>query len=279
MVIPVSLQEFRAYVLDLEEDIDEIQASLGVEVIDTWGVYEFGRDDTETEDDCIDRHFREFAAQVDDFPAGSVFSTTTLDALRDCIAQFANRPCDDRLMTAIEAEYTLFRLVERRLCQPQIFRLFASVDDFLKTAASIMNRRKSRAGRSFENHIQAILEDEDIPFEMRPPGIDGRPDLVIPSSAAYEDQGYPIQKLFVVGLKTTCKDRWRQVLNEGRRVPNKHLITLQRGISRAQLDEMVAARVSLVVPAGLHREYPRDSAMTLQAVATFVRIVREALAP
>ena len=263
--------------LDLEEDIDDIQASLGVEVIDAWGVYEFGRSYIENENDCIDRHFRSFAADVEEFPTGQAFSAVTRDALLDCIADFVEGPSDRKLIRAVEAEYALFRLVERRLCEPDIQRLFKSMDDFLKTAASIMNRRKSRAGRSFENHMEFILGDAGVPYEVRP-NIDGRPDLVIPNAQAYHDQSYPTECLFVVGLKTTCKDRWRQILNEGARVPRKHLITMQRGISRAQLDEMAGSGVSLVVPQSLHREYPSGSAMDLRTIDAFIDEIKRVTA-
>jgi type II restriction enzyme len=273
VLIPFTLTEFRAYVLDLEADIEEIQASLGVEVINAWGVYEFGQSHLENEDDCIDRHFRTFAARVTEFPSGQAFSAAVRDALLGCIADFADSPSDTRLIRAVEAEYTLFRLVERRLCEPQICRLFQSVDDFLRTAASIMNRRKSRAGRSLENHMEFILGDAGVPFEVRPE-IDGRPDLVIPSAKAYRDSNYPVDRLFVVGLKTTCKDRWRQVLNEGTRVRRKYLITMQHGVSRAQLDEMADSGVQLVVPSALHRDYPAGSAMELCTIGAFIDEVK-----
>jgi len=273
VLIPVTLSEFRAYVLDLEEDIDDLQASLGVEVIDTWGIYEFGKAHDEDEDDCINRHFRTFAAAVEDFPTGAQFSNATRDALINCIVDFVSTPTDARLIRAVEAEYTLFRLVERRLCEPDIQRLFQSVEDFLNTAKSILNRRKSRAGRSFENHVGFILEDAGVPFDVRP-DIDGRPDLVIPNAQAYHDENYPVERLFIVGLKTTCKDRWRQVLNEGTRVPKKHLITLQRSISKAQLDEMARSRVSLIVPSALHRIYPSGSAMDIRTIEEFIDEVK-----
>lgn len=277
VLIPTSLTEFRAYVLDLEADIDDIQASLGVEVIDTWGVYEFGRDHIEDENECIDRHFRTFAAEVEDFPSGDRFAAATREALLACIADFVASPADEQLMRAVEAEYALFRIVERHLCSPQIQRLFKSVDDFLKTAASIMNRRKSRAGRSFENHVEFILRDTGIPFDVRPE-IDGRPDMVIPSAKAYLDPDYPVDRLLVVALKTTCKDRWRQILNEGTRVPRKHLITMQQGISTNQLTEMVTANVSLIVPSSLHRRYPADNPMEIKTLDAFVADVKRVVA-
>jgi len=276
VLIPISMEEFRAYVFDLEEDIDELQASLGVEVIESWGIYEFGHDHIEDEDECIDRHFRQFAAGVEEFPTGARFSNATRNALLECIADFVAKPSDQQLMRAVEAEYALFRLVERRLCEPQIQRLFQSVDDFLKTAASIMNRRKSRAGRSFENHIEFILRDSGIPFDIRP-NIDGRPDVVIPGADAYLDPEYPVERLFVVGLKTTCKDRWRQILNEGTKVPTKHLITMQRGISANQLGEMVNAGVSLIVPTSLQKQYPAKSPMHIKSIDRFIQDVHKVL--
>ncbi len=122
----------------------------------------------------------------------------------------------------MDGEYRLFRLAERQICQREFRQLFRDVDDFLQTASSIMNRRKSRAGRALENHVEQALTDARIPHKMRP-GIDGKPDVVIPSEDAYHNINYPLEKLFIVGVKTTCKDRWRQVLNEGKRVPENIL--------------------------------------------------------
>lgn len=272
-----SPDDFIAYVLDLDEDIEEFQSALGVEIVGTWGVYEAGQERVETEDECIERHFRDFAGPLTAFPRGDDFSAKTVAALLDCISDFAQRPTDDRLIRAIEAEYRLFRLVERQLCQSQVCRMFASVDDFLRTAASLMNRRKSRAGRSFENHVGILLREAGVPFDVRP-AVDGKPDILIPSRTAYEDKDYPTERLFVVGLKTTCKDRWRQVLEEGKRVPEKHIITLQRGISNKQLASMKSASVSLVVPKSLHTLYRRDGPMKLLTIEGFIRRVRRRLA-
>jgi hypothetical protein len=142
-----------------------------------------------------------------------------------------------------------------------------------------MNRRKARAGRSFENHVEYLLTKAGIPHKMRPSlGADGRPDIVIPSEKAYFDKDWPEKKLFIVGLKTTCKDRWRQVLNEGLRVKKKHIVTLQQGISGAQLQEMHVAGVSLVVPAPLHKTFPKGSAMSLLNVEAFIQDVKSRLA-
>lgn len=184
-------------------------------------------------------------------------------------------------MRAVETEYQLFQSVERVVCQNLVAgRLFRNIDEFIQTALSILNRRKARAGRSFENHVEYLLTKAGIPHKMRPTlGLDGRPDILIPSESAYSDLSWPEGSLFVIGLKTTCKDRWRQVLNEGRRVKTKHILTLQQGITANQLKEMQEAGVSLVVPRALHNRYPKAWQSNLLDMQGFIEIVKRQLAP
>jgi G:T-mismatch repair DNA endonuclease (very short patch repair protein) len=59
-------------------------------------------------------------------------------------------------------------------------RVFKDVDDFLTTPSSIMNRRKSRAGRSLENHFDYFLTRAAIPHVIRPHEVVGKPDIVFP---------------------------------------------------------------------------------------------------
>jgi hypothetical protein len=279
--IPKSRKDFIAYVLDYDEDIEELQSALGVESFQNWGVYQHGvARSIESEDDCIDRLIREFSAALTDFPSGDAFSETTRRILASCLKRYAELPADEALMRAIETEYRLFQFVERVVCQNLVAgRLFKNIDEFIHTALSILNRRKARAGRSFENHIEYLLTKAGIPHKMRPAlGADGRPDIVIPDEKAYFDLAWPEEKLFVIGLKTTCKDRWRQVLNEGRRVRSKHILTLQQGITGNQLKEMREASVSLVVPKPLHKRYPEAWQHTLLDVQRFIENVKLQLA-
>ena len=109
------------------------------------------------------------------------------------------------------------------------------------------------------------------------PKIDGKPDIIIPDVKAYNESAYPADKLFIVGIKTTCKDRWRQVLNEGRRVPKKHIVTLQPGISSNQLTEMHKAGVTLIVPKKLQKDYPQDHPIKLLDIEQFMTMVAEKL--
>lgn len=79
----------------------------------------------------------------------------------------------------------------------------------------------------------------------------------------------------MLGAKTTCKDRWRQVLNEANRVDKKYLFTLQQGISRNQLREMNDAQLTLVVPHQYISDFPSEYRSSLLDLHGFIRFVAE----
>jgi type II restriction enzyme len=269
-----SLTEFASYVLDSEEDIEEITAALGVEITGRWGVYRSGAPVVEDEDQCIERLFGSFADGVSGFPAGEVFSSRAREVLDTCVRGFGAFPPDEMLIRCIHSEYHLFRKVEQKLCRDETRGPFDSVDAFLKVASAIMNRRKSRAGRSLENHVDFLLRKAEVPHQMRP-DIPGRPDIVIPGKVQYDDPSFPVGRLCVVGVKTTCKDRWRQILQEAPRVRKKHILTVQSSISTSQLKEMKDAGLTLVVPKKLQKDYPNDSGITILTMEGFIRSTKD----
>lgn len=176
VLIPESYNSFIAYILYSDEDFDEIQSALGVEIVKTWAAYEFGAASVEDEDECISRLLRQYAGALNEFPSGAVCSAEARKALEQCLNDFKKLSADDVLMKSYDTEHQLFRLIERQVCQREIMRVFKDVDDFLSTASSIMNRRKSRAGRALENHVEYVLKDAGIPHK-RQPKIDGEPDI------------------------------------------------------------------------------------------------------
>lgn len=97
-----------------------------------------------------------------------------------------------------------------------------------------------------------------------------RSQIFIPSAQAYHDEAFPEQKLRMLAVKTTCKDRWRQILNEADRIQDIYLFTLQEGVSVAQFQEMQQERVRLVVPSSLHDKYPKTIREYLISLETFI---------
>lgn len=252
VLIPKSLTNFDAYVFD-GSDSDELLAALGLDLIDSWAVFDRAQVlAPETEDFCIERRFREFANLCEQFPTTTEFSCATQAALEDCISTFVSRSSDRRLIELMKQEFQLFQRVERQLCAPLVGRLYRDIDEFLEAANTITQRRKSRAGHSFENHVEYILRDSGIPFASQVKEIPGKPDIIIPGIREYVDPNYPADKLFMLAAKRTCKDRWRQILPEAPRLTHRHLITIQDGISSQQLSEIRDHNVVLVVPESLH---------------------------
>ena len=271
VLVPFSLEQFTAHILETDEEIDTLRAALGVEMLGGWGVYSGGKARPETEDECLNRVFNKTIQPLDDFPSGSWMAERAREAVDECGGTKKSIGADDKLLKWISAEYQLFRTLERKVSLPSIQQPFKTVDDFLNVAATVMNRRKSRAGHSLEHHVEQLLKSSGLPFD-RQPRIDGkvRPDLLIPGKTAYENAKFPTEKLIIAGLKTTCKDRWRQVLNEGKRIPEKHLVTLQEAISADQLHEMREANVTLVVPKPYHKGYDTSTGIRLLSVEDFL---------
>lgn len=80
-----------------------------------------------------------------------------------------------------------------------------------------------------------------------------------------------------LAAKTTCKDRWRQILNEADRLrdKNKYLCTLQQGISSSQMDEMQSEKVVLVLPKQYISTFPTDRRDRIWTISKFVDYVKE----
>lgn len=79
----------------------------------------------------------------------------------------------------------------------------------------------------------------------------------------------------MLAVKTSCKDRWRQVLAEADRIRTKHLLTLEPAISRIQTGEMQGQGLQLVLPASLHSTYQADQRAWLMGVGDFLAAVRD----
>jgi hypothetical protein len=182
---------------------------------------------------------------------------------------------DRRLLNRRKCEYEVFLSVEEAVELPYIKQGFKNIGEFIAKAQTILQRRKARAGRSLELHVRAILleekfnEDRDFSYDCESEP-NKRPDFLFPSQAAYKNPSYPSGKLRMLAAKTTCKDRWRQILNEADRIDVKHLLTLQEGVSENQFQEMTKSNVRLVVPQPLITSFPKSVQPHLQTLESFM---------
>ena len=149
------------------------------------------------------------------------------------------------------------------------------VDGTMKYFLQVQNRRKARAGKALENHLEHLFKQNDIQFARnRVTENNSKPDFIFPGITEYKDSGFPALRLSMLGVKTTCKDRWRQVLAEAERIREKHLFTLEPAISRNQTDEMKANRLQLVIPFSLFRTYTAPQQKQLMSLNQFIELVR-----
>jgi len=193
---------------------------------------------------------------------------------------FASLDVDSRLLKRRDCEYRIFQSLEQAISLPRILRGFNSIPEFLSVANSISQRRKARSGRSLELHVRAILIEqgfrENLDFQLQPESEPGRkPDFLFPSEAHYKNLEYPAEKLRLLAVKTTCKDRWRQVCQEAQRIPKKHLLTLQEGVSENQFREMKETGIQLVVPIPLLNKFPKAIQPEIQTLNGFLNELKE----
>lgn len=208
-----------------------------------------------------------------------VFPTTVEMAVvaRQHVGEPGSRTADELLSAWLKAEESIFYALERRIVGAKLDnpRPFADVESFLKYSLSVQNRRKSRMGWSFEHQLHALFTKEGLRFD-HPGRTEGKsaPDFLFPGTASYHDQKFDAPKLFMLGAKSTCKDRWRQVLAEADRVYEKHVCTLEPAISEAQTDEMERNRVVLVVPASVRGTFTEAQQEKIWTLSQFIEKIR-----
>lgn len=188
---------------------------------------------------------------------------------------------DKTLTIWFDMEEKLFFLLEQHTIRERLKTGFfvsgdVDVEGFIQFSLSVQNRRKSRAGYSLENHICALLNANGIAYSHTPVTENrSRPDFLFPDISCYKDKTFPSENLTILGAKSSCKDRWRQVLAEANRVDRKHLLTLEPAISTFQTDEMADKNLQLVIPRSIQKTYTAQQQSWLFSVEDFLSEVRQ----
>lgn len=243
--------DYEGFVLQKDEEIEEFFAALNITINDTNKIipkiFQVSPEDKMYQ--CFITYLKSLKI---DFPTTSDLSGNARRCFNNAFdsgLKLLTSDPDTRLLNWLDAEFQLFKTIENDRYSVRIRTPFSSVAELVEIANTILNRRKSRAGKSLEHHLNEIFNQFKISFESQVVTEDNKkPDFLFPSREAYLNPRFDDMKLCVLASKTTCKDRWRQVLNEADRIKTKHLFTLQQGISSNQLEEMIKYNVQLVVP-------------------------------
>ena len=273
-----SEDDYSGYFLETEEEIEEFLNAFGISPTETNMLIDTGKVQPETQEKIAIQQF--IAGLSEEFPTSDIMSAAAREIQTKAYdhVEFIRTNPDRKIIDWTNMEYSLFRELEYARYGDIIKKGFQSVDEFVKVANMVLNRRKSRAGKSLEHHLAAIFDGNKIEYTAQAVTEGNKkPDFIFPSQTAYHDTRFSIDYLVSLAAKTTCKDRWRQVLNEADRLrdKSKYLCTLQQGISGAQMDEMQAENVVLIVPRPYIKAYPADRQERIWTLSRFVQYVKE----
>lgn len=268
---------YEAVVLQSDEDIDDFFSYFNLSFDKTNQIIDVSQ--VAQPEQKILTLINEFVAKYTAFPETRIMANGARTCYNDAngiAPQNIVATPDDVLLGWIDTEYTLFKYMEEKVYSDITTNPFPSIDAFVAMANEVLNRRKSRAGKSLEHHLADIFINNQLIFEEQVVTEEKKkPDFVFPNGECYHNMAFPGEFLTVLGAKTTCKDRWRQVLNEADRVEDKYLFTLQQGISSNQLKEMSDYHLHLVVPHKYLTSFPKEYRAGIYDLSTFIGIVKE----
>ena len=168
-------------------------------------------------------------------------------------------------------EWELFKEFQRRERAVELVRLVLGDKPRKVTASEVIRRlvdelpaidalmlsasqqRKSRAGYSYEHHIEAMLLGGSIPHEKQVViASRKRPDFVLPSLAFVDSNTEDAGTGLILSAKTTLRERWKQVEREkGDR--QLFLTTVDENIAGSTIEDMASIGVCLVIPESLRK--------------------------
>lgn len=174
-----------------------------------------------------------------------------------------------------DVEYSIYRQAELRLCAARaakvvldgkddpVARLVKGLPSLDSIFLSASQTRKSRAGLSFEHHVGRMLRDGRIKHAAQMVLGSRRPDFVLPGG----QEGNDCDSL-ILSLKTTLRERWKQLSKEKAFGPI-YLATVDDRISSEAVTEMASMDICLVVPESLKTSKeavysPHDNVITFR---------------
>lgn len=228
------------------------------------------QDETEILIDELNKSFNTgtliaFIAAVSKLPAPHVFAIQaqteylTQHNLKNLDPYSLQNPGDAIMKISRDIEYKLFKRAELRHRAAEVIRIIskdglslveAVVRGFSELDATFLSasqHRKSRAGRSFEQHIARLLKDGQIRFEEQAVTGGRRPDFVLPNLVVLKDINREFDDAMVLSAKTTLRERWKQITMEQFNSP-LFLATVDDRVSSDAIDDMSRQNICLVVP-------------------------------
>jgi hypothetical protein len=277
VIVRKSADNYEAFILNSDEDIENFFSEMGISATGTNALLPVGRSvGTEVSMESLFMQYIQSLAK--DFPSSFELAEKARDFYR-LISPSVNKNYEENpdklIIDYIKTEFELFKAIENIRYKDRLLTPFSRTEELIEFSNTILNRRKSRAGKSLEHHLAALFTSHFLRFDSQVVTEENkRPDFIFPGAKEYHNILFESEKLVFLGAKTTCKDRWRQIINEADRINIKHLFTLQQGISSNQLREMKRERVKLVVPQSYISSFPPEFRSEIFSLHSFIGMVR-----
>lgn len=254
LLIRLDDTHYQAWVFNTDDEIDEITANLNIDIAQNSSL--LGADAVVQDDPAEKEELRMLIAPyaVDDFPDSLTISLLAQKFVMQRLQSPAALEPDRLLEMLLSADYKVFRVIEEAVCLPALKKGFTNMESFLTLADTILDRRKSRAEKTLKHQVAVIFKAFNLDTQVQ----------------TKEDQ-------IPLAVRSTCKDGWRQILNEADQTRNqtKYLLTLQQGISSCQLQAMAQEKVQLIVPRHYIKSYPPEWREHIWSLSDFIRMMQK----
>ena len=145
------------------------------------------------------------------------------------------------MLSAHRTEQAVFQILESILAGSECRELLAEAPDLdrvLDFSMSVLNRRKSRAGRSVEHILGELMARAGIPAASQIKHRGDVADFVV---------DLPGGRRAIIEAKRTLKERWKQIIGG----EDVFLVTLDSDLTGQVVKDVHGRRIRLVVPAPL----------------------------
>lgn len=199
------------------------------------------------------------------------------------------RPGDALMRVSRDIEFSIYRRYELRMRAVEVAQVLAGHERTATAAVrgfpsmnsiflSASQQRKSRAGKSFEAHLAAMLRAGGVKFEAQAILGQRRPDFVLPNQATVAlDKNRRYEDAAILSAKTTLRERWKQITHE-RFNCAIFLATVDDRVSKEALNELRSSEITLVVPESLKMKTNESFYYNDQNVISFREFFDEELA-
>lgn len=277
IICKMGATQYDAYVLSNQDNIEDFIAYYNLSL--TKKIQLISLTQEQSPEETLAAEIRQYVNTITDFPDTVTMASVTRDIVNRAYhysSSIVASKSDAIIKRWVESEYQLFCQIENKVHGERCRTPFSNLNELIAFSSSVLNRRKSRAGKSLEHHLASIFDANNLQYEEQviTEG-NKKPDFIFPDGASYHNIMFPADRLVFLGAKTTCKDRWRQVLNEADRIDEKHLFTLQQGVSVNQLEEMRNEHLTLVVPSDNISSFHPGYRNNIMSLGTFIEMVKE----